>query len=317
MKHGFVAIMMILGAIGSAGAQSGAVASMSAEKAAMERELQAAIAGGGGRARVGVESRVTRGAPYSGEALTEFTHTLADGNRILRKSVTRTFRDSDGRTRREQMTTTTAGETISITIVDPVAGTSYILDPKNRTARQYNVMIAMPSRISSSATGRGVGRGGAIAKASPVDVPARQGQTESQRREPERSARVDKSENSRTAAGSTKMAVERAASGEGTSTTENLGQQMLEGVMAEGTRTTTIIPVGGVGNAQAITIVSEQWFSPDLQVLVMTRHSDPRTGETVYRLSNIVRGEPDRSLFELPADYTLKEPATVTMRQRG
>jgi hypothetical protein len=54
-------------------------------------------------------------------------------------------------------------------------------------------------------------------------------------------------------------------------------------------------------------VVSEQWYSPDLQVLVATRHSDPRSGETVYRLVNIVRGEQDRSLFEVPADYTLKE----------
>ena len=53
--------------------------------------------------------------------------------------------------------------------------------------------------------------------------------------------------------------------------------------------------------------MSEQWFSPDLQVLVMTKHSDPRQGETTYRLSNIVRAEPDRSLFMVPSDYTFKE----------
>jgi hypothetical protein len=104
-----------------------------------------------------------------------------------------------------------------------------------------------------------------------------------------------------------KVAAERAAAGEGTTTREELGQQTIEGVMATDTRTTTVIAAGAIGNDQPIRIVSEQWFSPDLEVLVQTRHSDPRSGETIYRLSHIVRAEPDRSLFEVPADYTVKE----------
>jgi hypothetical protein len=68
-----------------------------------------------------------------------------------------------------------------------------------------------------------------------------------------------------------------------------------------------VIPAGQIGNEQPITITSEQWRSPDLNVLVMTRHSDPRTGDSVYRLQNIIRAEPDRSLFMVPADYTVKD----------
>ena len=75
----------------------------------------------------------------------------------------------------------------------------------------------------------------------------------------------------------------------------------------------TVIPAGGIGNLQEIRIVSEQWFSPDLEVLVLTKHSDPRSGETIYRLMNIVQSEPARSLFEVPADYTLKD--SVIRRQ--
>jgi hypothetical protein len=86
-------------------------------------------------------------------------------------------------------------------------------------------------------------------------------------------------------------------------TRQDLGQRMIEGVNALGTRTTTTIPTGAIGNEQPIRIVSEEWFAPDLQVLVMTKHSDPRSGETTYMLSNIIRAEPDRSLFEVPADY--------------
>ena len=89
--------------------------------------------------------------------------------------------------------------------------------------------------------------------------------------------------------------------------TEELGTQVVDGVMATGTRSTTTIEAGVIGNAQPIHIVSEQWYSDDLKVLVRTRHSDPRTGETIYRLTNVVLAEPAKTLFEVPADYTLKE----------
>jgi hypothetical protein len=89
--------------------------------------------------------------------------------------------------------------------------------------------------------------------------------------------------------------------------TESLGKQTIEGVEAEGTRNVTTIPAGEIGNDRPIEIVFERWYSPELQTVVMTRHSDPRFGETTYRLTNISREEPARSLFEVPAGYTIKE----------
>ena len=89
--------------------------------------------------------------------------------------------------------------------------------------------------------------------------------------------------------------------------TENLGKQLVEGVEAEGTRTTRTIPAGEIGNEQPIQIVNERWYSPELQVTVMTRQSDPRVGETTYRLTNIVRAEPAASLFQVPSDYTVRD----------
>ena len=86
-----------------------------------------------------------------------------------------------------------------------------------------------------------------------------------------------------------------------------LEHKTIDGVAVEGRKTTTVIPAGQVGNEQPITITSEQWRSPELNLLVMTRHSDPRTGESSYRLQNIIRAEPDRSLFMVPADYTVKD----------
>jgi TonB family protein len=88
--------------------------------------------------------------------------------------------------------------------------------------------------------------------------------------------------------------------------TESLGKQSIEGVEAEGTRTTVTFPAGTFGNERPINIVSERWYSPELQTIVMTKHSDPRFGETNYRLTNINRSEPARTLFEVPSDYTLK-----------
>jgi hypothetical protein len=89
---------------------------------------------------------------------------------------------------------------------------------------------------------------------------------------------------------------------------------VVEGVMADGKRVTTVLPAGAIGNQQPITVLTEQWFSPDLEILVMTRHSDPRSGDTTYTVTNIVRAEPQGSLFDVPADYTIvgspyKEPA--------
>src|SRR5262249_47467100 len=84
---------------------------------------------------------------------------------------------------------------------------------------------------------------------------------------------------------------------------EPLGKQTIEGVEAEGTRTVVTIAAGEIGNEQPLQIVTERWYAPDLQAVVLSRHSDPRFGETTYRLTNIVRGEPDRALFEVPADF--------------
>ncbi|HEX8116046.1 MAG TPA: hypothetical protein VF521_02125, partial [Pyrinomonadaceae bacterium] len=89
--------------------------------------------------------------------------------------------------------------------------------------------------------------------------------------------------------------------------TESLGRRTIEGVEAEGTRTVITIPAGRVGNDRPLEIVSERWFSNELQVVVLSSHKDPFVGDTVYRLTNITRAEPAAALFEVPADYTVVE----------
>ncbi len=93
----------------------------------------------------------------------------------------------------------------------------------------------------------------------------------------------------------------------GESRTEQLGTQMVEGIAAEGARTTTTIPAGAIGNERDINIVSERWYSPELQMVILMKHVDPRYGETTQRLSNIDRNEPDASLFQVPDGYEVKE----------
>ncbi|MBA3637803.1 MAG: hypothetical protein M3541_20425 [Acidobacteriota bacterium] len=88
---------------------------------------------------------------------------------------------------------------------------------------------------------------------------------------------------------------------------ETLDPQNIEGLNATGMRTTTTIPAGQVGNAQELKIISEPWFSDELQVLVMTKHNDPRSGESIDRLRNVLRDEPDPSMFMVPGDYSLQE----------
>jgi hypothetical protein len=89
--------------------------------------------------------------------------------------------------------------------------------------------------------------------------------------------------------------------------TESLGTKTIEGVEAEGTRSTVMIPAGQIGNDQPVEIISERWYSPDLQVVVLSKHSDPRIGDHVYRLTNISRSEPAKTLFDVPGDFTITE----------
>jgi hypothetical protein len=99
----------------------------------------------------------------------------------------------------------------------------------------------------------------------------------------------------------------RVQADKGTEKEENLGTRTIEGVQATGTRRTITIPAGQIGNERPIEIVSERWYSPELQTLVSSRHNDPRTGEMTYRLTRISRAEPAKELFEVPADYKVVE----------
>jgi hypothetical protein len=105
--------------------------------------------------------------------------------------------------------------------------------------------------------------------------------------------------------------------GEGTIETKPLGTRTIaEGVTAEGTSHTRTIPVGEIGNDRPISIVSERWYSPELQMVVMSKHSDPRFGDSTYTVTQIQRSEPDASRFTVPSDYTVEQVPAGHLRRR-
>ena len=202
------------------------------------------------RAKVAVESRVTPGAPYSAEAITESLQVLSDGNRISRKTTTRIYRDSEGRTRREQLSP--AGQPQSVSISDPVAGTTFILNPTDRTASRTNVMLRMPS-IETATTAAG-----SVCTVRTREAGASVGGAEAsadlkRKREAETVAAISGVSGAHAgtvvypASGAVAVAGEGGVftrSPSGVTNKEDLGQQTIEGVIASGTRTTTTIPAG-------------------------------------------------------------------------
>lgn len=214
-----------------------------------------------------------KNAPFSADAITETTQVLADGNRIVQRTTQRLYRDSDGRERREE----------SVLAVGALAQADapriiIISDPSANVSWNLTpaTHIARKTPFLAEAL-----------RSAPLTVNFFNGRLGV----------------FRTAGGSPE--IERATH----MTPENLGDRMIEGVSAHGTRSTSTIPAGQIGNTLPIKIVDEVWYSPDLQMNVMTTHSDPRSGDVVYRLTNISRANPSPTLFQVPPEYTVQDVA--------
>jgi hypothetical protein len=249
----------------------------------------------------GIGARLVKGAPYAAEAVTETVQTLGDGNRIVRRTAAEVARDGEGRTRREHVLgavgpmLAAGDEPRTVFIDDAVAGERYVLNPADKTATR----IKVPAR----------GEGARDAEedvffTAPLPDPAVAGAGAP--REVHKEVRIFRGPGP-DVVGDRVMAVKPFQKRLPKGKEESLGRQTVEGVEAEGTRTSFTIPAGEIGNERPIEVVSERWYSPELQVVVLSRHSDPRFGETTYRLTRLARGEPDRSLFEVPADYKVEE----------
>jgi hypothetical protein len=234
-------------------------------------------------------------APFSADAETEFTQVLGDGNRIERRYSSMMARDSQGRTRREEEIALVGPLAVDgpsprlVTILDPVAGHSYTLDDSQRVAYRNPMAIAK------------LREGHAYAYAADQKAGTSVFYVESSGHAMWTAA--DKGRVTVAVPGQKLPLGEKAAS---KITTESLGSRSIEGVMAEGTRTISTIPAGAIGNLMPIEVVSERWYSRELQMPVLITRKDPRSGDSVYRLRNIVRAEPPSDLFTIPSDYQVR-----------
>jgi len=228
-----------------------------------------------------INGPTVKGAPYSAQAVNEMVQVLADQNRITNTNSSILYRDSQGRERREE--TSASGAVRSIFITDPVEGVSYTLMPNSKVAHK-NVRRVVGFNYGTGGGNASGGRGGL----GPVTTETRTFIMNDSGNGPE-----------------TFFFTNEVNSSKAKPVVEQLGTQTIEGVAAEGTRTTVTIPAGQMGNEQPIIIVTERWYSPELQVTVMNKRTDPRTGTTTYKLTNVNRSEPSPALFQVPADYTV------------
>lgn len=275
-----------------------------------------------------------KNAPFSAEVVIETIQKLADGNVISNKTTMFNARDSQGRTRREARNG--KGEIIDITIVDPT-GSVLSLNPRSKTAtkmpdrfqlgksmpgggmKEINVETVRKSKdggenievraiVGDAKAGEKnivIKRVGPLEADGAAAVAGAKGITIDVRG-PENSPAIGMLANGSDGAfmrlfSDSKWAAKKQS--------KSLGSKDIEGVKAEGKLTTYEIPAGEVGNAQAIVVSDEVWTSPDLQMVVYSKHSDPRSGERIYRLTNLKREEVPASQFAVPADYKVRDLA--------
>jgi hypothetical protein len=252
---------------------------------------------------------VVEDRPYSARSITESTQTLADGNRITQRNEARIYRDSQGRTRREQtlggVGPWQAGEPVTmITINDPVADKSYVLDPVARTARELKPFRMAIAHGQAGLEGAKVGVRATWNAAVPAPPPPSAGVTTNVT-VIRRTASEQQDVQVITRGIAVAPSISAAALG-AYEPAEDLGEQILEGLLVAGTRLTDTIPAGALGNERPIEIVTERWYSKDIDAVVEHRFMDPRFGETIYRLVNVARGEPSPDLFAVPQGYEIE-----------
>jgi hypothetical protein len=230
-------------------------------------------------------AKIVSGRPLTAEAVVETDQTLADGSHVVNRQTVTAARDSQGRTYREEVLATPATGSSAlkaIVISDPVAKANYVLEPDH--VAHKTPMLTVPDQAGATSvttsgapaglslqtftTARGGGNG-PVRASTPAAQPAQP------------------------APGAVSM--------------EQLGTQLIAGFEANGTRTTLTIPAGQVGNQNPLAIVTERWYSHDLEATVLAKRSDPRVGTSSYQFTTVHQIEPPASLFQIPSGYTVEE----------
>jgi hypothetical protein len=263
-----------------------------------------------------MHGKAVKGMPYSAEVVSERQQNLADGNQIVHRTTSMSYRDGAGRIRQEVRND--KGEVLTITIHDAVDGATYVLNPRTRTATKLAANKEMGKAAGEAARAR-------------IEQLRKEGKMPTERREiivrhgdgPEGEMRMQfegpgklhmEAPNMAHAPGQpTVIQLGPLAGAFGdvkwsrSATTRDLGTREIEGVKAEGKLRSYEIPAGEVGNRNPIVVSDETWYSPELQVTLLSRHSDPRSGENTYRVAGLKREEPAAALFTVPSDYTVKD----------
>jgi hypothetical protein len=241
----------------------------------------------------GAGEAAVKGAPYSADSVTEHVQTLPDGNRISQTNKSSFSRDSEGRTRRENTIQglgrvgQTEAPIVSVFIEDPVAKVQYTLDSERKIAIKHKSEGGpTPIHFEASTLATTVHRDDVVMerKIMTTAVPAH----------------------------SIGIAMRTRLDGNN-GKQEDLGIRNIEGVSAKGTRMVMTIPAGEVGNERPMEVVTETWYSDEIKAVVLTKHSDPRSGEMTTKLTNVHLGEPSKSLFEPPTDYKVEEASNMRM----
>jgi hypothetical protein len=281
-------------------------------------------------------AQAVAGKPISAEFVTEHHQSFTDGNSISHSTTSVIFRDAAGRIRREsQLSVPGLSASVAaanfITIVDHGLGFGWVLDPQEMVAHRYDLNGPGPSYVARlSAQGRGSGllspdprpAGDAAASANAQDIPRwRLHALPARRLGPPDSATVPAAMSSAASSGrpGPSLPVEKTGFASAPTMridqpflaapnpvrTENLGEETILGFRTHGTRVITTLPPGEIGNDRPIDIVSEQWFSPDLDLVMRSAHRDPWGGEFTTTVTKIGRSDQPAWLFQVPSQYKI------------
>jgi len=235
---------------------------------------------------------VVKGKPYSADTTTETVQTLADGNRIVHRTVSKFYRDSDGRTRREQTFGNVDPEhpsphEVKVFVDDPVSGLAFVLDPASKSADKVHRSREFLDERNAEDDG--------------ARIMIKSDSEEGEQGAAGRMLIKFRDEHS----GDSNTDLSRIQDDKRDVVKEDLGIRNIEGVDCNGTRTTTTIPAGAIGNEKPISMVRETWYAPAIAAVVESTTEDPRYGKTTYQLTNVQLSEPSRSLFEPPSDFKI------------
>jgi hypothetical protein len=275
-------------------------------------------------AEVVFEGKPVKDAPYSAEAINESIQTLPDGNRIIKSSSTKLYRDSEGRTRRESSGSNAQTGVFTVQLSGAVPAPPLPVQTVGSGSFQADAGVASATSLALSTQNRISINDPILGVNYIMDPKTRTAQKINawvvSIQDTTIAAAVSKAKQELAAATGQKFVTVK----EGNTTVsisetnkqlvsmappESLGSRIIEGIECEGTRTSMTIPAGQIGNELPITITTERWYSPKLQADVLVRSYDPRSGENTYKLVGVDQSEPPASLFQVPADYSIVDMA--------